>query len=91
MWYKFTRKIDTQLITSLIAIPNYRLQPTGKTVLTYDERPTGQPVALAAWFYPGDNTGQEFAYPKSQAEQLSRLNKRQVPALEERNRRQLRM
>src|SRR5438067_11714007 len=70
----------TQLITTVMAIPNYRLQPTGKTVLTYDERPADQPMALAAWFYPGDNSGQEFAYPKSKAEQLSRLNKREVPS-----------
>jgi len=72
----------TKLITTVLAIPNQRLEPTGKTVLTYDERPADQPVALAAWFYPGDNFGQEFAYPKSEAEQLSRLNKREVPSLE---------
>ena len=72
----------THLVTTVLAIPNQRLQPTGKTVLTYDERPADQPVALAAWFYPGDNFGQEFAYPKSEAEQLSRLNKREVPSLE---------
>jgi hypothetical protein len=72
----------TQLITTVLAIPNQRLQPSDKTVLTYDERPADQPVALAAWFYPGDNFGQEFAYPKSEAEQLSRLNKREVPSLE---------
>jgi hypothetical protein len=75
----------TQLITTVMAIPNYRLQPTGKTVLTYDERPADQPVALAAWFYPGDNTGQEFAYPKEEAERLSRLNNKEVPALQERS------
>jgi hypothetical protein len=37
-------------------------------------------MALAAWFYPGDNFGQEFAYPKSESEQLSRLNNQQVPS-----------
>src|SRR5437660_1407228 len=37
-------------------------------------------MALAAWFYPGDNSGQEFVYPKTEAEQLSRLNKREVPS-----------
>jgi hypothetical protein len=70
----------TSLITTVMAIPNERLQPTDKTVLLYDERPADQPMALAAWFYPGDNTGQEFVYPKSQAEELSRLNKRDVPS-----------
>jgi hypothetical protein len=70
------------LITTVLAIPNYRLEPSGKTILTYQERPVDQPVALAAWFYPGDNFGQEFVYPKSESEQLSRLNKREVPSTE---------
>jgi hypothetical protein len=70
----------TQLITTVLAIPNERLQPADKTILTYDERPSDQPMALAAWFYPGDNFGQEFVYPKSEAEQLSKLNNREVPS-----------
>src|SRR6266481_5074191 len=74
----------TALITTVLAIPNQRLEPAGKTILKYDERPSGQPIALAAWFYPGDNFGQEFVYPKGEAEQLSRLNKREVPSLESR-------
>jgi|ERR1700676_1215225 hypothetical protein len=69
-----------RLITTVLAIPNYRLQPADKTILTYDERPADQPMALDAWFYPGDNFGQEFVYPKSRASELSRLNKREVPS-----------
>ena len=72
----------TALITTVLAIPNERLQPAGKTILTYDERPADQPMALAAWFYPGDSFGQEFVYPKSESAQLSRLNKRTVPSTE---------
>lgn len=70
----------TQLITTVLAVPNQRLEPAGKTVLTYQERPADQPMALAAWFYPGDNFGQQFVYPKSEAEQLSRLNNQEVPS-----------
>ena len=70
----------TQLITTVLAVPNQRLEAAGKTILTYDERPADQPMALAAWFYPGDNFGQEFVYPKSEAEQLSKLNNREVPS-----------
>jgi hypothetical protein len=58
---------ETELQTTLLAIPNYRLQPAGKTVFTYWEMPPGQPRALRAWFYPGDNFGREFAYPKTKA------------------------
>ena len=71
---------NTTLVTTILAIPNARLQPTEKTILTYSERPLNQPVALDAWFYPGDNSGQQFVYPKSQAAELSRLNHVEVPS-----------
>jgi LPXTG cell wall anchor motif len=71
----------TQLIATVMAIPNYQLQPAGKTILEFAERPTGQPVALEAWFYPGDNFGQEFVYPKDEATQLSQANGVNVPSL----------
>src|SRR5580704_17265299 len=58
---------ETHLITTILAIPNYRLEPTGKTQFSFWETPPGQPKALRAWFYPGDNFGQEFAYPKTAA------------------------
>lgn len=58
---------ETELQTTILAIPNYRLQPADKTVFTFWEMPPGQPKALRAWFYPGDNFGQEFAYPKTKA------------------------
>ena len=68
----------TKLITTIMAISNERLNPTGKTVLKFDERPTGQPEALKAWFYPGDDFGQEFVYPKQKATELAASNKQPV-------------
>ena len=50
------------LITTILAIPSYRMEPRGHTVMTYNERPADQATALREWFYPGDNTGQEFVY-----------------------------
>jgi len=52
---------ETEILTTILAIPNWRLKPTGDTVFTFWEMPPGQPRALRAWFYPGDNFGQEFA------------------------------
>ena len=43
----------THLYTTVLAIPNYRLRATDKTVITFRERAEGQPEALRAWFYPG--------------------------------------
>src|ERR1700722_6031683 len=73
---------ETQLQTTILAIPNYRIQPTGKTVFTFWETPPGQPKALRAWFYPGDNFGQEFAYPKSAAVQIAAVAHQPVPTTE---------
>lgn len=73
---------QSHLFTTILAIPNYRLQPTGKTVVTFWETPPGQPKAMRAWFYPGDNFGQEFAYPKSAAAQIAAISHQTVPTTE---------
>jgi hypothetical protein len=70
---------EDQLQTTVLAIPNYRLQPTGKTEFQWWETPAGQPRALRAWFYPGDNFGQEFAYPKSEAVRIAATSETSVP------------
>ena len=63
---------ETQIYATILAIPNYRLQATDKTVITFRERPAGQPEALRAWFYPGRNWGEEFVYPKAKAVELAK-------------------
>lgn len=63
---------ETQVIATILAIPNYRLKATGKTVVTFRERPAGEPEALRAWFFPGENFGQEFVYPKARAVELAK-------------------
>lgn len=73
---------ETELQTTILAIPNYRLRPTGKTVFTFWEMPPGQPRALRAWFYPGDNFGQEFAYPKVKATEIAAVAHAEVPTTE---------
>jgi hypothetical protein len=65
---------ETKVEATILAFNNERLKPTGKTVLRYWETPAGTPPALRAWFYPGDNFGQEFAYPRVTADQISRQN-----------------
>jgi LPXTG-motif cell wall-anchored protein len=62
-----------KLITTVLAIPNYRLEPKGTTVVTFDERPSGTPEAIKAWFYPGDNFGQEFVYRKGESLQTAAI------------------
>ena len=65
-------KDETQVYATILAIPNYRLRATDKTVITFRERPAGEPEALRAWFYPGRNWGEEFVYPKARAVELAK-------------------
>jgi hypothetical protein len=62
----------THVFTTILAIPNYRLKTTDKTVITFSERPAGEPEALRAWFYPGRAWGEEFVYAKSRAVELAK-------------------
>jgi hypothetical protein len=68
----------SELIATVLAVPHYRMQPAQKTVVKFDERPTGTPEAIQAWFYPGDNFGQEFVYPKARATQIAQEVQRPV-------------
>jgi LPXTG-motif cell wall-anchored protein len=54
---------QSHLINTVMATPNYRLRPTGNSRFMFWETPPGTAKALRAWFYPGDNFGQEFRYP----------------------------
>ena len=68
-------KDETTIYATILAIPNYRLKATDKTVITFRERPAGEPEALRAWFYPGRNWGEEFVYPKAKAIELAKATK----------------
>src|SRR5579883_415158 len=61
----------TKLYTTFITINNYKLTPSEETVITFAERPRRRPAAIHAWFYPGENYGKEFVYPKDRALELA--------------------
>jgi hypothetical protein len=63
---------EKTVYATILAIPNYRLKATDKTVMTFRERPAGEPEAIRAWFYPGRNWGEEFVYPKARAVELAK-------------------
>lgn len=67
--------------STILAIPNYRLRATGKTVITFKERASGEPEAIKAWFYPGHRSGVEFVYPKNRAIELAKLTNEPVLAM----------
>ncbi len=55
-----------RLVATILAIPNYTENTPDKPVIHFEERAAGAPEAIHSWFYPGDNTGWEFVYPKEQ-------------------------
>jgi hypothetical protein len=63
---------ETVVYATVLAIPNYRLKTTDKSVITFRERPNGRPEAIRAWFYPGMNWGEEFVYHKAMAVDLAK-------------------
>ena len=75
---QFMNGDEDEVISTVIAIPNSRLEPTGDTEFEWYETPAGQPPALRAWFYPGDNFGQEFAYPEDRAATLAQQTSQEV-------------
>jgi hypothetical protein len=60
------------LLATILAIPDYRLHATGKTVVKFEERRHDLPEAIRAWFYPGRRYGQEFVYPEARATELAK-------------------
>lgn len=68
------------LLATMNAVPDYRLEPTDHTVVTFEERPSGSPEALHAWFYPGETTGLEFVYPKSETQVAGKSEEPAPPA-----------
>jgi hypothetical protein len=74
-------KDEKTVVTTILAIPNYRLKPTDKTNFQFWETPAGQPRAMRAWFYPGDNFGQEFAYPKTKSAEIAKVANAPVPTV----------
>jgi hypothetical protein len=69
---------ETHVFTTILAIPNYRLKATDKTVMTFREAPAGQPQSLKAWFYPGREWGDHFVYERPRAVELARQNSEAV-------------
>lgn len=71
-------KNQTHCYGMFLAIPDYRLEPAGRPIITFEERAAGSPEAVKAWFYPGDYYGHEFVYPHVKAQALATAN--QPPA-----------
>jgi hypothetical protein len=57
---------NESLVTTTIAVPDYLMEAPDKPIIHFEERRGDSPEAIHSWFYPGDNYGWEFVYPKSE-------------------------
>lgn len=74
----------THLYATILAISDYRLQSTDKTVITFGEgaeKAEVTPDAIHEWFYPGKQWGQEFVYPRQRAVELAKAYRQPVLAM----------
>jgi len=69
-----------RLVTTIMAVSAYRLVTPDRTMIDFEERPSGKPEAIHTWFYPGDNVGWEFVYPKSERLEVAAVQPRMETA-----------
>jgi hypothetical protein len=82
---QFTNERQNHVYATTIAIPAYRTQVTGRTVITFYEAAAGQAEPIRNWYYPGDNFGQEFVYPKGHLQDIAFVHPAAPAALDTRS------
>src|SRR3954470_18714095 len=79
-------KDEKKIFTTLLSVPNQRLDPSDKPIILFSERATGSPQAVKVWYYPGETIGNEFVYPKTQAMKIAKETHSRVLATNDDNR-----
>jgi hypothetical protein len=71
----------TRLYATVLTVPDFRSRPHDKPIIKFSETAPGAPEAIKEWFYPADEYGQAFVYPKSRAMELAKASNQSVPAM----------
>jgi hypothetical protein len=69
---------QTEVYAIILTVPAERPRPADKPTVEFYQSTAGAPNALKTWFYPGDNYGQEFVYPRARAAELAKTATRPV-------------
>lgn len=56
---------ETELLATTPTIPITRTYAPARSTFEFEDRVGKSPVAIKAWFYSADNTGEEFIYPRT--------------------------
>lgn len=69
---------ESKIVATLLTVPDYRLEPADKPILMFESQSASGAPALRAWFYPGEQFGRAFVYPKSKATELAKRTNQSV-------------
>jgi hypothetical protein len=78
---QFMNERENHVYAAAITIPAYRAEVTDKTVIGFYEARAGVPEPIHYWYYPGDNFGQEFVYPKDHLAEIAAVPHETTPAV----------
>ena len=67
----------TKSFGTFLTAADYRPEPPDKPIVMFEKTASGIP-ALKAWFYPGEQYGRVFVYPKAKATELAKRNNQNV-------------
>ena len=56
---------ETELLATTLTVPITRTYEPARSTFEFDDRVGKSPVTIKAWFYPADNTGEEFVYSRT--------------------------
>jgi hypothetical protein len=65
-------RAETQVLATILAVPDHRVRPEGDAEFTYHETRAGKPPAIRTWYYTTDVVGLEVVYPKLRAKELAK-------------------
>ena len=68
------------LYATVFAVTAERSHPSDNTTITFAKRESMPTNAIVTWFYPGDNSGHEFVYSKSEEKELARAKHQTITA-----------
>jgi hypothetical protein len=57
----------TEVYGTFLTVPEQRMTPSTRPEVVFAEMPAGSPMAIEAWFYPGERTGDELIYHGTEA------------------------
>jgi hypothetical protein len=75
---------EKHVLVTTLTLPDFHKRSADKTVLVFEERPSGDPLAISEWFHAGDNFGHVFAYPHERAMELAKRTGQNVLSMEDR-------